>query len=84
MYGSFSRTPFYLEGLICMEGTKTTCKGKIVNHTKTSNLLLFFFQCVYESKFPFFDFDSDMDAWTVARAFAKEPWSREYFDGIRK
>jgi len=41
-------------------------------------------EATYESRFPFFDFDSDMEAWTVARAFAKEPWSREYFDGIRK
>ena len=37
----------------------------------------------YISKLPYFDFDSDMNAWTVARAFAKEPWSREYFDRIR-
>ena len=44
----------------------------------------YFLQATYESRFPFFDFDSDMEAWTVARAFAKEPWSREYFDGIRK
>ena len=44
----------------------------------------FHIQATYESRFPFFDFDSDMEAWTVARAFAKETWSREYFDGIRK
>lgn len=42
------------------------------------------FQAEYSSKFPYFDFDSDMDPWTVARAFAKEPWSREYFDRIQK
>ena len=40
-------------------------------------------QAQFESKFPFFDFDSDMDPWPVARAFAKEPWSRDYFDRIR-
>ena len=37
----------------------------------------------YTSQLPYFDFDSDMNAWTVARAFAKEPWSREYFERIR-
>ena len=40
-------------------------------------------QAEYISKLPYFDFDSDMNAWTVARAFASEPWSREYFDRIR-
>ena len=44
----------------------------------------FSFQAEYSSIFPYFDFDSDMDAWTVARAFAKEPWSKEYFERIRK
>jgi len=38
----------------------------------------------YRSDLPHFDFDSDMDPWTVARGFAKETWSREYFDRIRK
>ena len=37
----------------------------------------------YTSNLPHFDFDSDMNPWTVARAFAKEPWSKEYFDRIR-
>ena len=45
---------------------------------------IFSFQAEYSSIFPYFDFDSDMDAWTVARAFAKEPWSKEYFERIRK
>ena len=42
------------------------------------------FQAEYTSVFPYFDFDSDMDPWTVARAFAKEPWSKEYFERIRQ
>jgi hypothetical protein len=42
------------------------------------------FQAEYTSDLPHFDFDSDMNEWTVARAFAKEDWSREYFDRIRK
>ena len=41
------------------------------------------FQAVYTSNLPHFDFDSQMDPWTIARAFAKEPWSREYFERIR-
>ena len=33
----------------------------------------------YNSQLEYFDFDSDMDPWTVARARAREPWSRQYF-----
>ena len=31
----------------------------------------------YTATSPHFDFDSEMSAWTVARAMAREPWSRE-------
>ena len=37
----------------------------------------------YSSDLEYFDFDSDMDPWTVARAMAREPWSREYFDRLK-
>ena len=38
---------------------------------------------VYNSELPYFDFDSEMEAWTVARAMAREPWSRAYFDRLK-
>ena len=38
---------------------------------------------VYTSNIPHFDFDSEMNAWTVARAMAREPWSREYFNRLK-
>ena len=37
----------------------------------------------YTSELPYFDFDSEMEAWTVARAMAREPWSRAYFDRLK-
>ena len=37
----------------------------------------------YSSELEYFDFDSDMDPWTVARAMAREPWSRQYFEGLK-
>lgn len=37
----------------------------------------------YLSSLPHFDFDSEMDAWTVARAMSREPWSRAYFDRLK-
>ena len=52
----------------------------------------------YISDLEYFDFDSDMDPWTISRAMSKvncfelntviqctfkEPWSREYFDRLK-
>ena len=37
----------------------------------------------YSSELEYFDFDSDMDPWTVARAMAREPWSRQYFERLQ-
>ena len=57
----------------------------ILSVTKKSfNSALQIFQGEYSTELPFFDFDSDMDPWTIARAFAKETWSKEYFDRIRR
>ena len=39
--------------------------------------------CQFLSDLPYFDFDCDMSAWTVARAMAREPWSREYFARLK-
>lgn len=57
-------------------------QGPMVHQSRGTTHLIDL-QAEYISKLPYFDFDSDMNAWTVARAFAKEPWSREYFDRIR-
>ena len=37
----------------------------------------------YRSSLPFFDFDCDMEIWTVARAMARESWSRQYFARLK-
>ena len=37
----------------------------------------------FRSDLPYFDFDSDMAVWTVARAMAREPWSRQYFARLK-
>ncbi len=31
-----------------------------------------------------FDFDTDMSSRAIARAFAREPWSREYFEMLKE
>lgn len=39
---------------------------------------------VWSSGFPYFDFDTDMTPTTPSRAMALEPWSREYFDNVKR
>ena len=38
---------------------------------------------IYTSDLEYFDFDSDMEPWTVARAMSREPWTREYFQRLK-
>jgi hypothetical protein len=38
----------------------------------------------FTSSLPYFDSDTDMDVLTVAKGIALEPWSREYFDTVKK
>ena len=56
---------------------KVRIDGIINAGIKNQNLILFIAE--YNSELEYFDFDSDMDPWTVARAMAREPWSRQYF-----
>ena len=37
----------------------------------------------YVSDLDYFDFDSDMEPMVVARAMAREPWDRQYFNRLR-
>ena len=49
--------------------------------SKTVNVKM---DLAYESSKPCFDFDTDIPPRTMARALAKEMWSREYFDNLRR
>ena len=50
---------------------------------KTRAYIQNIFRAEYTSNIPHFDFDSEMDSWTVARAMSREPWSKEYFDRLK-
>lgn len=39
---------------------------------------------VWNSNLEYFDFDTDVPPFTMARAIAKEPWSREYFQQLKE
>ena len=60
---------------IIFEGTMVNKKEETSHNVKIS--------ATYSSTLPYFDFDAEMDAWTVARAMSREPWSREYFERLR-
>lgn len=38
----------------------------------------------WSSDLPHFDYDTDMDMLTTAKAFAREPWSKQYFQQLRE
>ena len=38
----------------------------------------------WKSALPYFDFDVMIPEWTMARAIAREPWSREYFEMLKE
>src|SRR4051812_29135485 len=50
------------------------------DHTRTFNVSL---NMDYKSALPYFDFDTMIPPWTMARAIAKETWSREYFETLK-
>ncbi|GLH10235.1 Uncharacterized protein GBIM_15186 [Gryllus bimaculatus] len=39
---------------------------------------------VWSSDLPYFDFDTDMNKYSVAKSMASEPWSREYFKNLNE
>ncbi|XP_023335574.1 uncharacterized protein LOC111706873 [Eurytemora carolleeae] len=56
--------------------------GELIN-VCTKQLYRVDLDLVYNTNLKHFDFDSDMNPWTVARAMAREPWSQEYFARLR-
>lgn len=56
-------------------------KMKLDKSDKTVNVKI---NAAYTSNFPHFNYDTDMNPMSYARAIAKEPWSREYFENLRE
>jgi len=72
----------HLEPLEPMRKWKVSFKGDMVKKNDLS-LHRVEIDAEYTSDLEYFDFDSDMDIWTISRAMAKEPWSRKYFDTLK-
>ena len=78
--------PWHAEGLEIdmvepMKQWTVKYEGDLI-HQKTKKVYKCKLETTFTSIIPYFDFDADMDAWSVAKAFAREPWSREYFDQV--
>jgi hypothetical protein len=42
------------------------------------------FKADWKSGLDYFDFDTNMQTWTLARCIALEKWSREYFQNLKE
>lgn len=41
-------------------------------------------EAIWSTNLKQFDFDTDMSSTAISRAFAREPWSREYFQMLQE
>ena len=78
--------PWHAEGLEIdmvepMKQWTVKYEGDLI-HQKSKKVYKCKLETTFTSIIPYFDFDADMDGWSVAKAFAREPWSREYFDQV--
>jgi len=75
----------HLEPLEAMKKWKVQFEGEMMMKNEGSIITLHKVKldAVYTSDLDYFDFDSDMEPWTVARAMSREPWSREYFEKLK-
>ena len=75
----------HLEPLVPMKKWRVQYEGEMMmkNEGSITTVHRVKLDAVYTSDLDYFDFDSDMEPWTVARAMAREPWSKEYFQGLK-
>merc|ERR1712142_451294 len=74
-----------LEPVLPMKKWRVRYEGEMMMRSEGSITTLHrvTLDAVYTSDLNYFDFDSDMDPWAVARAMAREPWTREYFQRLK-
>ena len=74
-----------LEPLVPMKKWRVQYEGEMMmkNEGSITTLHRVKLDAVYTSDLEYFDFDSDMEPWAVARAMAREPWTKEYFQRLK-
>ena len=74
----------HLEPMVPMKKWKVQFSGNMKLQNNPESVYKVNIDAEYTSDLEFFDFDSDMDPWTMARAVSRESWSREYFDRLKE
>ncbi|XP_018008200.2 uncharacterized protein LOC108665910 [Hyalella azteca] len=68
---------------ISYEGPMRVYKDEDDEDQATGEIVDVRIEVEWSANFDHFDFDSDLDVGAMARAMAKEKWSREYFNNLR-
>ncbi|CAB3361605.1 Hypothetical predicted protein [Cloeon dipterum] len=82
--GVFGAEGLKLEPIEPMKRWKLTYNGKMRLSEAPEKELSVVLNAEWKSNLPVFDFDTDMDPSPVARALAKETWSREFFQILKE
>ncbi|CAB3374746.1 Hypothetical predicted protein [Cloeon dipterum] len=67
-----------------MSRWKIAYKGKMFLHGDKSQVFDVDFNGTWSSHLPHFDYEHDLHPATLARAIAREDWSRDYFDTLKE
>ncbi|XP_053691690.1 uncharacterized protein LOC128740186 [Sabethes cyaneus] len=83
-FGQYQVEGLKLYPLEPMKSWKLEYTGKMRFENDHSQLLDVNLEAKWTTNFSYFNFASDMDATSIARATAKELWSREHFKNLKK
>ncbi|ODN00790.1 hypothetical protein Ocin01_05886 [Orchesella cincta] len=75
---------FRYEPVVPMKHWKLQYNGQMKSSDDASKTFEVRLNADWKSDLEYFDYDTDVPPWTMARAIAKEPWSREYFQQLKE
>ncbi|XP_069689416.1 uncharacterized protein [Periplaneta americana] len=82
--GEFGAEGLTLKPLKAMQKWKVVYKGKMWLQSDPSKVFNVNFEGDWNTDLPYFNYDTDLHPSAVARAIARETWSREYFETLKK
>lgn len=68
---------------IPMKKWKISYEGKMKQYDNRKEFVDVKIEAEWSSVLPYFNFDSDMDPWAMAKSMAYEKFSREYFENLK-
>ncbi|XP_018334471.1 uncharacterized protein LOC108743404 [Agrilus planipennis] len=73
-----------IESVEPMKAWKLTYKGLMKKHNNPSETFSVEIDATWRSDLPFFDFDTDVDILSMAKAIALEKWNKDYFKILKE